>query len=142
MSTQDSLREEDEAYKGDNQGAFALEGFLSRSLNRADALLQRDSLTPGPCSPSREEQLQEDPSGDPLAGSSSVLRDLSTTLEMAGDSGAVSAVPAVAASMFKSSDPTPKEEFAQGACELPRTSRGDDAKTIKKNKDVCCVGLK
>ena len=144
MSTQDQLREEDEAYEGDNIGSFvgAPEGFLSRSLSRADTLLQRVSLTPGPRPPSREEQLQEDSSGDPLAGSSSVLRDLSTTLEMAGDSDAATAVPAVAASMFKSLDPTPKEEFAQGACELPRTSRGDDAKTIKKNKDACCVGLK
>ena len=44
--------------------------------------------------------------------------------------------------MFKTLDPTPKEKLAQGACELPRTSRGDDSETIKKNKDACCVGLK
>jgi hypothetical protein len=44
--------------------------------------------------------------------------------------------------MFKSADPTPKEELAQGACELPRTSRGDNPKTVKKNKDANCGGLK
>ena len=44
--------------------------------------------------------------------------------------------------IFKTSDLTPKEKLAQGACDLPRTSRGNDSKTIKKNKDTCCVGLK
>ena len=102
MSTEDQLWEEDEAYEGYNLGLFvgSLEGFLSRSLSRADALLQHVSLTPGPCPPSQEGQLQEDPSGDPLAGSSSVLRDLSPSLEMAGDSDAATAVRAVTASMF------------------------------------------
>ena len=130
MSTQDSLREEDEAYEGDNLGSFvgAPEGFLSRSLSRADALLQRVSLTPGPCPPSREGQLQENPSGDPLPDSSSVLRDLSPSLKMAGDSDASTSVPAVATSMFKLSDPTPKEVFVQGARQLHCTSQGDDAK--------------
>ena len=60
---------------------------------------------------------------------------------MADDGDAATAVPAGVASMLKSSDPTPREEFSQGACELPRTSQGDDAKITKKNKDACCVGL-
>ena len=144
MSTEDQLREEDEASEGDNLGSLvsASEGFILRSISRADALLSRVSLTPGPRPPSREGQLQEDPSGDPLPDLRSVHRDLSPSLEMADESDAAAAVIATAASMFKTSDPTPKEEFARGACELPRTSRGDDAKTIKKNKDACCVGLK
>ena len=85
--------------------------------------------------------MQEDPSGDPLAGSSSVLRDVSPSLEMSNDSDTTTAVPAEVASMFKSSDPTPKEEFIQGAYELPRTFQRDD-ETTKKNKEACCVGLK
>ena len=138
MSVEHQLREEDKAYEGDNLGLFvgASEGFLSRTLSRANALLQYVRLTPGPHPPSQEGQLQEDPSGDPLPGSSSVLRDLSPSIEITDDSDAATAVSAVAASMFKSSDPTPKEEFAQGACEIPCTSREDDTKTVKKNKDV------
>ena len=61
---------------------------------------------------------------------------------MAGDSDAETAVPAAAASVFKSLNPTPKEVYAQEACDLHRTSRGDDAKTIKKNKDACYMGSK
>ena len=53
----------------------------------------------------------------------------------------VSSVAAVP-SMFKTADPTPKKELAQGVCELPRTPRGDDTKTVKKNKDVNYGGLK
>ena len=144
MSTEDQLRYEDKVYEGDNLGLFVgtPKGFLSRRLSRADAVLQRVSLSPGPRPPSQEGQLKEDPSGDPLPGSSSVLRDLSPSLEMADDSDAAITVPAVTASMFKSLDPTPKEEFVQGACELPCTSQGEDAKTIKKNKDAYYVGLK
>ena len=61
---------------------------------------------------------------------------------MTGDSDAATAVPVVAASMFKVLDQTPKELFAKGSYELPHTSRGDGAKITKKNKDACCVGLK
>ena len=106
MSTQDQLREEDKAYEVDTIGSFvgAPKGFLSRSLSKADALLHRVSLTSGPRPPSQKEQLQEDSSGDLLAISSSVLRDLSTTLEMTGDSDATTAVPAVAATSAATGD--------------------------------------
>ena len=50
--------------------------------------------------------------------------------------------PGVAESMFKTSDPTPIEDLAGGACELPHTSWGEYPKTIKKNKDTSCSGLK
>ena len=127
MSTEDQLRGEDKIYKGDYLGLFvgAPGGFLSRSLSRADVLLQCVSLTLGPHPPSRERQLQEDPSGDPLPCFSSVLRDLSPSLAMTGDDGTATAVPIVAASISKLLDPTPKEVFAQGACELPCTSQKD-----------------
>ena len=44
--------------------------------------------------------------------------------------------------MFRTVDPTPIKDLAGGACEMPRSSRGDDAKTIKKNKDANCKGPK
>ena len=43
--------------------------------------------------------------------------------------------------MFKTSDPTPIEDLAGGACELPHTSRGKNPKMINKNKDTSCAGL-
>ena len=48
------------------------------------------------------------------------------------------AVSSDAVSIFTTSDPTPKEEFTHGACELPCTQQGDDSKPIKKHKDVLC----
>ena len=75
MSTEDQLLEEDEASEGDKLGSLvsASEGFILRSISRADALLSRVSLTPGPRPPSREGQLQEGPAGDPLSDFRSVL---------------------------------------------------------------------
>ena len=46
------------------------------------------------------------------------------------------------AAIFRTADPTPIEELACGACEMPRSSRGDNVKTIKKNKDASCRGVK
>jgi len=43
--------------------------------------------------------------------------------------------------MFKTADPTPKEELAQGACELPCTPQGDNPNIVKKKKDANCGGL-
>ena len=44
--------------------------------------------------------------------------------------------------MFKASYTTPIEELVGGAYELPRTSRSEEPKNIKKNKDTRCAGLK
>ena len=67
-----------------------------------------------------------------------VKRNLS---EIISDS-AVADPPGVAASMLKTSDKTPIEELAVGACELPCMSRGEYPKIINKNKDTICAGLK
>ena len=44
--------------------------------------------------------------------------------------------------MFCMADHTTTEEIAGGTCEMPCSSRGNDAKTIKKNKDANCKGHK
>ena len=141
----ESTRENEEALSG--YGAGFQEGIPEEQslgvLARISDALNRVSLTPGPNRPypSLEESLQPDPS--PETNRDRVLPvDLSA--RMSASSPAAASEPSVAAapSMFKSADPTPKEELAQGACELPRTSRGDDPKTVKKNKDANCGGLK
>ena len=143
MSQEDSIWEHEEELQGN--GAGSPEGIpegssvrvLARTLSYALDSLTRVSLTPGPSSrlSSLEEQLQPDSSPEYPAGIPPV-ENMSTPDE------ASSAHIEAGNAMFKSANPTPKEELAQGACELPRTSRGDDPKTVKKNKDANCVGLK
>ena len=44
--------------------------------------------------------------------------------------------------MFKDASPVERNALAGGSCVMSRAARGDDQKTINKNKDRCCVGLK
>ena len=101
--------------------------------------MRRISTTPGPNPPIQGEQVSQNfPPRDPLPVLIGVTRNISETIS---DSAVVD-LPGVAASMLKTLDPTPIEERAGDACELPRTSQGKDLEAIKKNEDTICAGLK
>ena len=131
MSNEDSTLENEEAlaqYGAGFQEEIPGEPSLGVVARLSDKL-NRVSLTPEPSRPypSLEELLQPDTT-TPIDLDRVLLVDLSA--RMTASSPAAASEPSVAAapSMFKSTDPTPKEELVQGACELPCTSRGDDPK--------------
>ena len=141
MSHDNSPREQVEASSGDLERlpVGISEGCLDSLLSVTVDALRCISTTPVPNPPSQREQgSQDSPPRDPLP----VLRGVTINLsEIILDSEVVDPS-SVAASMFKPSDPTPIEELVGGACELPCTSRGEDPKKIKKNKDTSFSGLK
>ena len=59
-----------------------------------------------------------------------------------GGTGGMPTIHVNATDMFKDADPIDKSKLAGGTCELPRSRRGSDEKTIGKNKERCCRGLK
>ena len=115
------------------------EGYLYSFLSVTVDSLRRISTTPTLIPPIQGEQGSHySPSRYPLPVFRGVTRNLS---EIISDSTV--ADPAGAAEyMFNTSYPTPIEELAGGACELPCTSRGEDPKTTKKKKDTSYARLK
>ena len=141
ISHDDSTREKVEASVGDLEGVPVgiSEGYLDWFLSGTVNTLRRISTTPKPNTPSQGEQgSQDSPARDPLP----VLRGVTENLSEIISDSAVADPPGVAESMFKKSDMTPIEELAGDACELPRTSWGEDPKMIKNNKDTSCARLK
>ena len=65
-----------------------------------------------------------------------------TMAQLGATKGALPTVHGSAADMFKVADPVDKATLAGGSCELPRSQRGTDAKTIAKSKERACAGLK
>ena len=65
-----------------------------------------------------------------------------TMAQLGATTGALPTVHGSAADMFKSADPVDKATLAGGSCELPRSQRGTDAKTIAKSKERACAGLR
>ena len=130
MSQEDSTRGGSERISGNAPGP---EGYLERVLESTLGALSRVSLTPAPSRlPSQGEQLQQDSPRQASLNLGGVPRNLAPTLNMVGgNAGSGTTRTLDSSNMFKTSDPTPKEKLAQGVCELPRTSRGDDSKTIK-----------
>ena len=106
-----------------------MDSFLSGTVDT----LRRISITPVQKPPNQVEQVSQD---FPLIDTFPVLRDVTRNLSEIILDSAVADPPGAAASMLKTSDPTPIEELAGGACELPSASQGEDPKTIKKNKDT------
>ena len=141
MSHNDSTWEQVEASAGDSEGVPVgiSEGYLYSLLSGTVDTLRRISTTPGPNIPSQGEQGSHD---SPLRYPLTVLRGVAINLSEIISDSEVADPPGVAASMFKTSDTTPIEELAGGACDLPRTSRGKGPKIIKNNKYTSCARLK
>ena len=100
--------------------------------------MRRISTTLGQNPPIQGEQGSKD---SPPRYSLPFLRGVKRNLSEIISDSAVADPPVAAASMFKTSDPTPIEDIAGGTCELPRASRREDPKTIRKKKDTICAGL-
>ena len=126
MSNKDSTWENEEGLAG--YGAGFQEGISEEQsigvLARISDALNCVSLTPGPnrSFPSLKELLQPDPSTPPRDPDRALPVDLSARMTDSSLVAASASSVAAAPSMFRTADPTPKEELAQGACELPRTS--------------------
>jgi len=116
MSNKDSTRENKEALLGN--GARFQEGFPEEQplgvLAILSDALNHVSLTPGPnCPyPSLEELLQPDPSTEPIDLDRVLSVDLSASMTESSSAAASAPVVAAAPSIFKTVNPTPKEELA------------------------------
>ena len=80
--------------------------------------MRRISTTPGQNTPNQGEKVSQNYlPRDPISVFRGVTRNLSEIISYS----ALADPPGVTASMFKTSDPTPIEELAGGACEIPCT---------------------
>ena len=134
MSRNNSTREQAEAIQGGTSGTSQdiFESIQVSELRKRTENLSRQVVST--TLPRQGEQGSHDSPRDRLPTSGSVPNlGIMVTTNLA---------PTGVAAMFRTADPTPIEDLAGGACEMPRLSRGDDAKTIKKNKDASCKGLK
>ena len=115
MSNEESTRENEEALSG--YGTGFQEGIPEEQslgvLARISDALNRVSLTPGPNHPypNLEESLQPDPSTEPTDLDRVLPVDLSARMTESSPIAALEPFVTAAPSMFKTADPTPKEEL-------------------------------